>query len=69
MIVLLLVLIIAAGRPLYAFQEYKKDFHFLQQKISKCKRIFQNVVINDALNPEYSSSLAEVYFALYQQTK
>jgi O-antigen ligase len=69
-IVLFLPFVIAVGKPLYAVLEYEKGLSFFAtQKYSVAKDYFINAINNDSINPEYTSRLADVYFAIYQKTE
>jgi O-antigen ligase len=67
--VLFLLLVFLMGKPLYAVQQYQKGLYFLaNQKYPVAKDCFVSAICNDSLNSEYSSKLADIYFAMYQKT-
>ncbi|MCL2390118.1 MAG: hypothetical protein FWD54_01165 [Endomicrobia bacterium] len=69
-VLLLLILIFSAAKPLYAYREYKNGISFfVAKKYPVSLDSFFTALQNDALNPEYSSRIADVYFAMYRHNE
>ncbi|MCL2485313.1 MAG: O-antigen ligase family protein [Endomicrobia bacterium] len=65
---LLAALIFCAAKPMYAYRQYKTGLSFFAaQKYVVAMDSYFVAIQNDAINPEYSSRLADTYFAMYQQ--
>jgi O-antigen ligase len=67
LIVLVLPLAVALGKPAYAQQQYKKGIAFFAvKKYPVSHDYFLSALDNDCLNPDYASKLSDNFFAVYQ---
>ncbi|MDR1695470.1 MAG: hypothetical protein LBR69_02400 [Endomicrobium sp.] len=68
-VLFLAFLIFSAAKPLYADRQYKEGISFFAaEKYPVSLDYYFKALQNDALNPEYSSRIADTYFAMYSQS-